>query len=39
MFFLVPIVTAAVESVLACESAAMFVAGASSAVSIFPRRS
>ena len=38
MFFLVPIVSAAVESALACEAASMFTAGAATAVSIFPRR-
>ena len=37
MFFL-PVVAAAVESALACESAAMFVAGASSASAVFSRR-
>ena len=38
MFFLVPIVSAAVESALACEAASMFTAGASVAVSLFSRR-
>ncbi len=38
MFFMVPIVSAAVESALACEAASMFTAGAAVAVSIFPRR-
>ena len=37
MFFLVPIVSAAVESVLASESVSMFVAGAASAVQLFSR--
>ena len=37
MFFLIPIVSAAVESALAYESASMFVAGAASAVQIFRR--
>ena len=37
MFFLAPLVASAVESALAYESASMFVAGASAAVSVFRR--
>ena len=37
MFFLAPLVASAVESALAYEAASMFVAGASSAVTLFGR--
>lgn len=38
MMFLVPLISAAVETALTCESVVMFVAGASAATTVFSRR-